>query len=146
MGYESARALAWEYASFPDQLSDELRARLDEGWRVSRADYDAVCEDASVCRWRLAETMQGIDFLLSPSAPGEAPSSLTRTGDSLFNRTWTLLGNPCASVPFGKGPSGLPLGVQLIGTPGSDAKLLSWASWVHRVLNEGNETLDQGAR
>jgi Asp-tRNA(Asn)/Glu-tRNA(Gln) amidotransferase A subunit family amidase len=138
MGYESARALAWEYANFPDQLSDELRERLDEGWKVSRADYDAVCEDTSVCLRRLTETMQDIDFLLTLSAPGEAPSSLTRTGDSLFNRTCTLLGNPCASIPFGNGPNGLPLGVQLIGARGADTSLLTWASWANSALNEDN--------
>jgi Asp-tRNA(Asn)/Glu-tRNA(Gln) amidotransferase A subunit family amidase len=33
MGYESARALAWEYTNFPGQISPTLKPRLDEGWR-----------------------------------------------------------------------------------------------------------------
>ena len=50
MGYESARALAWEYANFPERISATLKPRLDEGWRVTRAEYDAVRETARLCR------------------------------------------------------------------------------------------------
>jgi hypothetical protein len=59
--------------------------------------------------------MREVDFLLTPSAPGEAPRSLESTGDPVFNRAWTLLGVPCVNVPYGKGAHGLPLGVQLVG-------------------------------
>src|SRR5690349_5143046 len=38
MGYENARALAWEYFNHPDKISADLKPRLDEGWQVSRAD------------------------------------------------------------------------------------------------------------
>jgi Asp-tRNA(Asn)/Glu-tRNA(Gln) amidotransferase A subunit family amidase len=138
MGYESARALAWEYANFPEQISSDLRSRLEEGWTVSRAEYDAVCETTSACRRNLAEGMRDIDFLLTISAPGEAPASIARTGDSLFNRAWTLLGNPCVTVPYGKGPNGLPLGLQLVGAFGADMALLAWANWMDAVLRKHN--------
>ena len=52
MGYESARALAWEYANHPGQLSTDLKPRLDEGWKVTRAEYDAVREAARQLRPR----------------------------------------------------------------------------------------------
>jgi Asp-tRNA(Asn)/Glu-tRNA(Gln) amidotransferase A subunit family amidase len=39
------------------------------------------------------------------------------------------------TLPCGKGPSGLPLGVQLAARPGEDAKLLAVASWVAAKLS-----------
>ncbi len=134
MGFESARALAWEYATFPGEISKSLKPRLDEGWKVSRAEYDAMRESARLCRRALAESMRGVDFLLTPSAPGEAPRSHASTGDPVFNRAWTLLGVPCVNVPHGKGAHGLPLGVQLVGPFDGDMALLGWAHWVERAL------------
>ena len=78
--------------------------------------------------------MREIDFLLTPSAPGEAPASLESTGDPVFNRAWTLLGVPCVSVPHGKGTHGLPLGIQLVGAFDGDTALLGWAHWVEGAL------------
>src|SRR5262249_41734772 len=115
MGYETARALGWEYWNHRDQLSTTLRARLDEGWKVPRGDYDAMREHARRLRRQLADELREVDFLLTPSAPSEAPASLESTGDPVFNRAWTLLGVPCVTIPRGKGPHALPLGVQLVG-------------------------------
>ncbi|MGH8707724.1 MAG: amidase, partial [Burkholderiales bacterium] len=103
MDYESARALAWEYENYPSLISATLKPRLDEGWRVTRAEYDGLRETARQCRRALAERMQEVDFLLTPSAASEAPRSLASTGDPVFNRAWTLLGVPCVTVPYGKG-------------------------------------------
>ena len=57
-----------------------------------------------------------------------------RFGDPLYNRIWTLLQVPCISVPFGTGPRGLPLSVQLVGRVGEDDRILAAADWVYRRL------------
>ena len=44
-----------------------------------------------------------------------------------FNGVWNHLGNPAAAVPAGFDAGGLPLSVQLVGRPGSDAMLFSLA-------------------
>ncbi|HEV3011491.1 MAG TPA: amidase family protein, partial [Burkholderiales bacterium] len=134
MGYETARALAWEYATHPDKISATLKPRLDEGWKVARADYDAMRALAERCRSEVADLLRDLDFILTPSAPGEAPASLASTGDPVFNRAWTLLGVPCVTLPYGRGPKGLPLGVQLIGGFDADTALLGWARWAQRAL------------
>jgi Asp-tRNA(Asn)/Glu-tRNA(Gln) amidotransferase A subunit family amidase len=134
MGYESARTFAWEYTNHLDKLSANLRKRLDAGWALPRARYDAAREGARAARRELAERMKDYDFLLTPGAPGEAPARLDTTGDALFNRIWTLLGVPCVTLPNGKGPQGLPLGVQLIGRMDDDSALLAWAHWAARQL------------
>src|SRR3954470_21246485 len=132
--YESARALAWEYANFPSQISKNLTPRLQEGWKITRAEYDATREVIRSCGRVLAETIRDVDFLLTPSAPSEAPASLTTTGDPVFNRAWTMLGLPCVTIPHGKGPHGLPLAVQLVGAFDSDSALLAWAHWTTKTL------------
>jgi Asp-tRNA(Asn)/Glu-tRNA(Gln) amidotransferase A subunit family amidase len=134
MGFESARALAWEHENFPGEISRSLKPRLEEGWQVSRADYDAMRDTARRCRRALAESLREVDFLLTPSAPGEAPASLGSTGNPVFNRAWTLLGVPCVSIPHGRGARGLPLAVQLVGAFEGDSALLGWAGWSGRVL------------
>ena len=134
MGYESARALAWEYLNHPDQISTTLRPRLAEGWQLPRNAYDAARALARDCRRRLADSMRDYDFLLTPSAPGEAPDNLNTTGSSIFNRVWTLFGVPCVTLPCGAGPRGLPLGVQLVGRFDGDVELLAWAHWAEQII------------
>ncbi len=132
MHYEMARALAWEYTHHPDEISSSLRPRIEDGWTVTREDYDAVRETARRCRRALAEAMREVDFLLTPAATSEAPASLASTGDPVFNRAWTLFGVPCVSVPRGRGAHGLPLAVQLVGAMDADMALLAWAQWACR--------------
>ena len=78
--------------------------------------------------------MRDYDFLLTPPARGEAPKGLSSTGDAVFNRAWTLLGVPCVTLPFGAGPQGLPLGVQLVGAMDGDSALLAHAHWADIAL------------
>jgi Asp-tRNA(Asn)/Glu-tRNA(Gln) amidotransferase A subunit family amidase len=134
MGYESARALAWEYTQFPEQISPSLRPRLEAGWRVTRQDYDEVRTIARSCRRQLADQLRDVDFLLTPSAASAAPASLASTGSPVFNRAWTLFGVPCVTLPFGVAASGLPLAVQLVGAFDQDMVLLEWARWTAQCL------------
>jgi amidase len=129
MVFEAARNLAWERADRAELLSPKLRATLDEGMAIPFAHYREARELASSCRPRLAEVFGRFDALVAPSAVGEAPPSLETTGDPLFNSMWTLLGNPCVTLPGRTGPKGLPVGVQLVGPLGADDALLSVAAW-----------------
>ncbi len=128
MGFESARALAWEQMMFPEQISRSLKPRLEAGWKVTRKEYDEVRAIAAECRRRLAEQQREVDFLLTPSARSAAPATLASTGDPVFNRAWTLFGVPCVTLPYGA-DNGLPLGIQLVGAFDADSELLSWARW-----------------
>ena len=134
MHYEAARALAWEQSHHRDAISATLRKRLEKGWAVSREQYDGAMRTARDAQLQFADLMRGYDLLLTPSARGEAPVGLASTGDSLFNRVWTMLGVPCITLPWSKGPNGLPLGVQLVSAFGQDTALLARAQWVAKFL------------
>ena len=127
--YEAARALAWEYFNHSDLISRTFLAKIEEGRQIPRATYDAARELAHECRGEFSTRMQDHDFLLTLSGPDEAPLGLKTNGSSIFNRIWTLLGVPCVNLPFGRGPNGLPLGVQLVGRLDGDDDLLAWARW-----------------
>ena len=130
MAVEAARALAWERETHAEQLSTRMRAFLDTGAATSVAAYDGAVALARDCRAGLAEACDGTDVLLTASAPGEAPAGLGTTGEATFNRVWTVLHVPCVTIPFGRGPNGLPVGVQLVARPGEDARLLGAAKWI----------------
>ena len=78
--------------------------------------------------------MEGLDALVTPSAPGQAPAGLEWTGDPVFNLIWTSLHVPCVTVPAGKGPDGLPLGIQIVTRIGEDRQALAWAQWVAAAI------------
>ena len=134
MNAESARALCWELATHPEGISVGLRERLCFGLNQSEA---ALAEAYGVfARTQAAfpDAMAGLDVLVTPAAPGEAPNGLDWTGDPAFNFIWTSLHVPCVTVPVGTGPNGLPLGIQIVGRRGDDRAVLSWARWVQAAL------------
>jgi len=45
----------------------------------------------------------------------------------------TVAGAPAVTIPWGRDPSGLPIGVQVIGSPGADTAVLSMAEVLHAL-------------
>lgn len=134
MNFEAARALAHERFTHPELLSDHLRNKLEEYWNKPRAPYSEAMRHARDCRRMFVQPFADVDVLLTLGAPGEAPQGITGTGNSLFNRMWTLLGVPCVTVPAGTGPQGLPLGVQIVGAYDDDERVLRLAEWIRQAL------------
>jgi Asp-tRNA(Asn)/Glu-tRNA(Gln) amidotransferase A subunit family amidase len=131
--YEAARALADEYRRVPDKLDHRLQARCRDGLKVATADYLAAQREAARWRLRFDEMLGDADVLVTPSSIGEAPVG-EATGDVTMNIVWTMLHVPCVSIPWGKGPAGMPLGLQVIGRIGDDARTLACAEWIHSRL------------
>jgi amidase len=131
---EMRQAMAWEMRVHRDLISPALRERLDWGARVPIADLHAAVATMKAAREAIAEVFAGVDAIVTPSAPGEAPEGLASTGDFAFNKLWTALHAPCVSVPAGFGAKGLPLGIQLVAAPGSDREVLAWAEWLRNAM------------
>jgi Asp-tRNA(Asn)/Glu-tRNA(Gln) amidotransferase A subunit family amidase len=132
--FEAHQSLAWEYRANHDAMPPLLRARLDESAGISPAAYDEACAIAAAARAALAETFMQAEVLLTFSAPGAAPKGLASTGNTRFNRLWTLMGVPCVNVPAYVADGGLPVGVQVIAPFGADAKALAAARFVEASL------------
>lgn len=132
--FEAVQALAWEHRHHREALPPKLGALLDAAQAVSPAQYDEARRLSRRGRDACRDLFAEIDVLISYAAPGEAPATLSSTGDSRFNRLWTLLGTPCLTIPVGNGPRGLPLGVQVIGGFGADDRVISVAKALETLL------------
>jgi Asp-tRNA(Asn)/Glu-tRNA(Gln) amidotransferase A subunit family amidase len=137
MAFEAARSFAHERRSHGTEISPAFRALLEQGDRCSVRAYDEAMALARAGRRELQSGLERTDILLTLSAPGEAPEGLSSTGDPIFNRAWSLLKVPCIHIPTARGARGLPLGFQLIGRVGDDARVLSLAAWAERTTQEG---------
>ena len=130
MAQNAARDLAFEYSQHRDRISAHIIALIEQGGEVDFTAYQEALAAAAVSRGLLDGVFGEVDVLLCPSAPGEAPKGLQATGDPVFNRMWTFLGNPCVNLPGHKGGNGLPVGVQAVGALGQDEQLLAHCRWM----------------
>jgi Asp-tRNA(Asn)/Glu-tRNA(Gln) amidotransferase A subunit family amidase len=132
--YERSKSMAAEWASQRDLISPKLTRGIELGMQMPYKDYLAAIRLGESCRARLPAVLEGFDILLTPSVQGEAPLGLDSTGDPGFQAIWTILHVPTVSLPTHTGPSGLPVGIQLVGARHDDQRLLACARWVWERL------------
>ncbi len=113
----------------PGRTSEALQAIVARGRAHRLDDYLAARLAQRAGRLAFREALGDFDLLLTLPAAGEAPQGIGATGDPSYCIPWTFLGVPALSLPVGLGPSGLPLGVQLVGHPGRDTVFLAAAAW-----------------
>lgn len=134
--YEIARALSWERTRRFDRLSGFQQGKLADWPGVSYEEYREGERVIAACRAYLEEAAKDFDALLTPAATGEAPEGLGDTGDTSFNilATWTHA--PCVTLPVFEGPTGLPVGLQVVGRRCRDHRLFEVSRAVLRALSE----------
>jgi Asp-tRNA(Asn)/Glu-tRNA(Gln) amidotransferase A subunit family amidase len=125
-----------EYERGADRLSASLRGQIERGRRVPAIDYLRALARIAPARAGFDELLGGYDAIVTPATLGTAPKGLDSTGDPLPATLWTYCGMPALSLPLARGENGLPLGVQLVGRYGDDARLLRTARWLCAVATE----------
>jgi Asp-tRNA(Asn)/Glu-tRNA(Gln) amidotransferase A subunit family amidase len=130
MEAEMAANLDREYEQGRERLSDSLREQLARGRELRVLDYQRALARIPLLNAAFDEMFERCDAFITPSAPGTAPKGLASTGDPSFCTLWTLCGMPALNLPLMQGANGLPLGVQLVGPRGGDARLLRTARWL----------------
>jgi len=135
MSAEMAVNLEREYNLGRNRISEKLRKQIELGRDVRAIDYQrALARIAPIHESFVELFQQRYDAILTPAAPGPAPKGLDATGDPSFCTLWTLCGMPAISLPLMQARSGLPIGVQLVGPRGGDARLLRTARWLMEKL------------
>ena len=80
-------------------------------------------------------TLNEVDYLITPSAPTPAPYGLSSTGNMAFNAPWSFSGSPTITLPTRLTKKGLPLGLQIIGSLYSDVNIHTLAQKLEKVFN-----------
>lgn len=138
---ETRRIVTWEsiwplreYAQSPNpRLSADTLARVEGGRCMTPTDYLAALKQRNSVRAISNEVLGAYDAVISLAATGVAPIGITSTGNPRLNVAASYLGNPVVSLPVMR-VEGLPLGLQVMGHPGSDSALFNIASYIESLL------------
>jgi Asp-tRNA(Asn)/Glu-tRNA(Gln) amidotransferase A subunit family amidase len=134
MEAEMAANLDREFEQGRERLSESLRSQLARGRETRALDYQRALARIPLLNAGFDEMFERCSAFITPAAAGTAPKGIDSTGDPSFCTLWTLCGMPALSLPLMRGENGLPLGVQLVGKHGDDARLLRTARWLVRRL------------
>jgi Asp-tRNA(Asn)/Glu-tRNA(Gln) amidotransferase A subunit family amidase len=127
---EMANALRKEYASHRTLLSAPLIEMVERGRAHQAIDYLNAIDRIETIREGFDEFFERFDALITPAALGPAPQGLESTGNPIMATMWSYCGMPAISLPLLQSSTGMPIGVQLIGAKGDDARLLRTANWL----------------
>ncbi|TKT04127.1 amidase [Streptomyces lasalocidi] len=127
----------------PRLLARRTRVHAAVGRRFVGAAREGTARER--LRQRLEPFFTEYDVLLTPALARRSPRSvpwhergwlpnvLVNTAYSPLTPPWNLTGWPAMAVPFDALPSGAPTAVQLVGRPGSEARLLRLAEQLEEL-------------
>jgi aspartyl-tRNA(Asn)/glutamyl-tRNA(Gln) amidotransferase subunit A len=116
----------------------ETLRRIQRGESIAARDYILKRVELEQLRHAAADLFSDYDLLVTPASPATAPAlaelqanpeDLRRRELILLRNTrpFNVLGLPAISVPCGFTRDGLPVGLQIAGAPGDDARVLQLA-------------------
>jgi aspartyl-tRNA(Asn)/glutamyl-tRNA(Gln) amidotransferase subunit A len=147
-------AEAWAYhiptvAKTPDLYDPETLSRIRAGETIGAVAYIEARRRMERLRREITTTFKNVDLLATPTVPIlPTPSATTQADDTPRIRNvapFNLNGLPAISVPCGFSSTGLPIGLQLVGPPWGEERLLAIAAayekataWHNRRPAEGS--------
>ena len=117
-------------------VGPEVWPLLQQGRLISGIDYVVASRLRRYFRLEFDRIWEQVDVLAGPTTPVPAPRMSdedieiagerenVRLASTRLVRPVNLLGEPALSMPYGSTSDGLPIGLQLIGPPFTDARLL----------------------
>lgn len=136
MESDLALSFAREYAEGKDKLSTALIEMIERGRKALAIEYNHSVNQIRRLNELLEEVFDSYDAILTPATTGVAPHGLESTGSPVFCTIWTLCGTPAITLPLLQGSNGMPMGLQLVGPRGDDARLLRTARWLTQTAAE----------
>jgi amidase len=130
-----------------DKLKPEVVWNIEEGLKLTAADLAAAERARAAVREAMVGFIGRNGVLITPTAPVAPYPVENRYVDEIDGEKlatyldWLVLGYaitvtgcPAISIPCGFTPSGLPVGLQLVGAPYGERDLLRTAAWCEAVL------------
>ncbi len=127
----------------PGGLSARAVAGLERAEAMSPGDYQGLLADRQVAREHHFALVGLAEATITLACPGPAPvwagdqpgEPLAKrpTGDAAFNYPSSLLGAPVVTVPM-IAVGGLPVGLQVMGQRGEDARVTAIARWIKETI------------
>ena len=139
MEYQIAQNLGWTLDMNPVNVSPKIAESIKRGRKFSDEAFAEACKMRTETIAYFTSFFRDFDAILTPAAPGPAPLFEEGTGNPIFSTIWTLCGLPCVTLPLLTTEAGLPMGVQLVGGPEEDDRLLRTANWMLRHLVNESE-------
>ena len=136
MEADLALNFARDYRDGKTQLSAELCEMIERGQKVLATEYNSSLSMINDYSAYLDDLFDEYEAVLSPSTFGAAPAGLDNTGSPKMNTIWTSCGNPVINLPLLQNLDGLPVGVQIVGGNGDDARLFRTSRWLLECLND----------
>ncbi len=145
-GLAALHGAGWRAA--PERIDPDVGAQIERGFALTGAEVALALEASQTVRRSLASFFAAHDLLLCPTTPCVAwphgqlgpPVIGGREVDPRGHAVFTPLFNhahaPAISIPCGRGRGGLPVGLQIVGPVGSDARVLAFAAEAERALSE----------
>lgn len=139
----------WEpfLARHHHQFTPEVMGDIENGLRQTPASIGSAERYRAELYRRVIAFLSEYDVLITPAAPILPFSVETMWPQDIAGAKqetyidWiaitaitSLLGCPILAVPVGFSSSGLPFGVQIIGRPRSEARLLQIGAWIERLF------------
>ncbi len=128
----------------PDHYSQAVYSRTEPGLHILAVRYlETLAARASLLRDVVATAFADADILALPTVPIPVPTRVEADMEAhgrvfsvvpaltSLTRPFSYLGLPVLTLPIGRDGNGLPIGVQLVGRPFAEARLLSVA---HQLL------------
>jgi Asp-tRNA(Asn)/Glu-tRNA(Gln) amidotransferase A subunit family amidase len=136
MAAEAALVHQEWFRSYSDLYREETTDLIKRGQGVSPDVLKACRAGRGKLREEILSAIEqrSLSAFLAPATVGPAPSGLETTGSPIMNHLWTHAGLPAISLPSGKTPDGLPMGLQVIGTWMGDEALLGLAREIEKAL------------
>lgn len=132
--YERSKSMAADWANHSARISKVLGDRIKLGMASKHEDYIAALQLGEHCRAQITSAFDGIDAIIAPCVKGEAIPGLAHTGDPAFQQFWTVLYVPSLTLPTHRGPTGLPVGIQVVAPRYADDSLFACARWIWQRL------------
>jgi aspartyl-tRNA(Asn)/glutamyl-tRNA(Gln) amidotransferase subunit A len=136
IGAEGAAYHRERLRTVADQYGEDVRLRLKQGALLPASAYVKAQRLRGIIRRELEGVLAKVDVLLTPTIPIATPTierCTVKPGTPLppellhlpkLTRPFNLTGHPVISVPCGFTPSGMPVGLQIVGRAFDEAMVL----------------------